>query len=34
MLLPLPDAGFTVSHEASSLTVQFNVPPELVREIF
>ena len=34
VLLPLPDAGLTASHEASSLTVQFNVPPEFVREIF
>jgi len=34
VLLPLPDAGLTASHEAPSLTVQFNVPPELVREIF
>ena len=32
--LPLPDAGFTANHEASSFTVQFNVPPEFVREIF
>jgi hypothetical protein len=34
VLLPLPDAGLTASHAASSLTVQFNVPPEFVREIF
>lgn len=34
VLLPLPDAGLTASHEASSPTVQFNVPPEFVREIF
>jgi hypothetical protein len=34
VLLPLPDAGLTASHAASSLTVQFNVPPEFVRVIF
>ena len=34
VLLPLPDAGLTASHEALSLTVQFNVPPEFVRAIF
>jgi len=32
--LPLPDAELTVSHEASSLTVQFNIPPVFVKEIF
>ena len=32
--LPLPDAGLTASHEASSLTVQFNVPLVFVKEIF
>ena len=34
VLLPLPDAGLTAIHEALSPTVQFNVPPEFVREIF
>jgi hypothetical protein len=33
VLLPLPDVGVTVSQEASSLTVQFNVPPEFVSAI-
>ena len=33
-LLPLPVAGLTASQEASSLTVQFNVPPVFVRAIF
>lgn len=32
--LPLPDVGLTVSHAASSLTVQFKVPPEFVKETF
>ena len=32
--LPLPDVGLTVSHAASSLTVQFKVPPEFVNETF
>jgi hypothetical protein len=32
--LPLPDVGLTVSHEASSLIVQFKVPPEFVKETF
>ncbi len=33
VLLPLPDAGFTASHEALSLTVQFDTPPVFVTEI-
>ena len=32
--LPVPDAGLTVSQEASSLTAQFNIPPVFVKEIF
>ena len=31
-LLLLPDAGLTVSQETSSLTVQFDVPPLVVKE--
>ena len=34
VLLPVPDAGLTTSHEASSVTVQFNVPSVFVKEIF
>jgi len=34
VLLPLPDVRFTASQEASSLTVQFIVPPVVVKEIF
>ena len=34
VLLLLPDAGPTASQEASSLTVQFTVPPVVVKEIF
>lgn len=32
--LPLPDVGLTVSQEASSLTAQFKIPPEFVKETF
>ena len=33
VLLPLPEVWLTVSHVASSLTVQFNIPPVFVKEI-
>jgi hypothetical protein len=33
IVLSLPEAGLTVNHAALSLTVQFNAPPDFVREI-